>query len=126
MRFNYKKYIFNLSFSVVFVLPVYADNIELNNLNGYNNNPNSLVAKRYYNHDVSFGEKPYHDYTSNLTSHIINPLGYRKGDWKKPIKWSSKYVKKGKYGDNVTIGVMDTAVSVCTQCVPFSCPDAKR
>lgn len=111
MAHFYQKLLFNFFLIPLLGLPIYADKLVSNNLNNYNNNPYSLMAKKYYNHNVSFGEKLDNDYTTNLTSHIINPLGYRKGDWKKPIKWSSKYVKKGKYGDNVTIGVMDTLVN---------------
>lgn len=39
------------------------------------------------------------------------PLGFTKGDWKKPIKWNNKYAKKAKYGDGVTIGIMDSPIN---------------
>lgn len=39
------------------------------------------------------------------------PLGYLKGDWKKPINWNNRNSKKAKYGDGVTIGIMDTPIN---------------
>ena len=112
MKQIYKKYILIFSSASLFNLPVYADNLYLNNLTDNNNiNPYSLVTKKQDNPDVSSNKKLNNKYSTNFTSYFTNPLGYKKGDWKKPIKWSSKYVKKGKYGDNVTIGIMDTAVN---------------
>lgn len=38
-------------------------------------------------------------------------LGYVVGDWQTPVKWNNSLTKKAKYGDNVNIAIMDTAVN---------------
>ena len=112
MIFFYKKLLLNFCLTSLISLPVNAENLKPNSLTDYsNNNPNLFMGQKNYSYDVNFSEELDNNYITNSTSQIINPFGYKKGDWKKPIKWSSKYVKKGKYGDNVTIGIMDTAVN---------------
>lgn len=46
---------------------------------------------------------------SMLTESI--PLGYVKGDWKKPIQWNNRKARQANYGDGVTIGIMDTPIN---------------
>lgn len=46
---------------------------------------------------------------SMLTESI--PLGYVKGDWKKPIQWNNSKARQANYGDGVTIGIMDTPIN---------------
>lgn len=41
----------------------------------------------------------------------IKLQGFKKGDWKKPTKWSKKWAKRAKYGDGVTIGIVDTGIN---------------
>ena len=40
-----------------------------------------------------------------------SPLGYVKGDWKKPIQWNNSKARQANYGDGVTIGIMDTPIN---------------
>lgn len=42
---------------------------------------------------------------------LTEPLGYKKGDWKRPIGWNERSANKAKYGDGVTIGIMDTPIN---------------
>lgn len=50
-------------------------------------------------------------FPASQASWETTPLGYVRGDWKKPIKWNANYSKKAKFGDGVTIGIMDTPIN---------------
>lgn len=56
--------------------------------------------------EISYGVGPTFLATSDNVPYI-----YKKGDWKKPTKWANGYAKRAKYGDGVTIGIMDTAIN---------------
>ena len=62
------------------------------------------VTKFFYDQPTYFNV-PMSGFTENT------PLGYIKGDWKKPIKWNKSKARRAKYGDGVTIGVMDTLIN---------------
>lgn len=53
----------------------------------------------------------YLSFPASQASSGATPFGFVKGDWEKPTKWNKQKAKKAKYGDGVTIGIMDSPIN---------------
>ena len=87
-----------------------------------------VSANIYFDNSSSYSETDIpkfqliHDFEiNNFNSELYNfndqymvnyqPSGYKRGDWVKPTKFNRKLAKKAKYGDNVTIAIMDSLIN---------------
>ena len=78
--------------------------------------PNILSLYSDYSTSFSgqFDNLNKHSKPDGISNDLISgnvQLGYKKGDWKKPVKWKKSYAKKAKYGDGVTIGILDGPIN---------------
>jgi len=78
--------------------------------------PNTLSLYSEYSTSIAgqFDNLNKHSKQDGISNDLISgnmQLGYKKGDWKKPVKWKKSYAKKAKYGDGVTIGIMDGPIN---------------
>ena len=116
MKGNNKVAIFFVVASALLSLnsPSYSQvaNIEENQSSSQLSLPAFMDANTSNFENVAIGDEISYAVGSTLLSASSNvPYVYKKGDWKKPTKYKKSYARRAKYGDGVTIGIMDTAIN---------------